>query len=257
MKVWATRLVGLSTLLATLVLVPPAGRCEMLDLYGSLKTGWVGGGGSADQLDYFDLERGPALGLELGAEILFIDVMVNATRMFDQRANEEAGVKGGGSGTLFQFLLGIDGDFAIDGLERPSTFLRLGLNGGLGLGLHRDVRPPLDNSQVSAKGFMGNAVVALDHHLNRFFVVGVEASPGYHYFLPGGASPNQGINDADNQSHGFHFMGLAFVQVHLAPLTWGEKRSARRSERHQFEPLGNRAPAPAAAHPEDEEPLEP
>lgn len=216
---------GLAVLGALALVARDAPRAEakLLDLYASMKGGWVTGQGSnslaANASDYFDLAQGPSMGFELGAEVLFIDFIVSGTRIFDQRSQDEVRVSGPGGGTLFQFLLGLDGDFALDSHPEPSTFLRLGVNGGVALGLHRDVRPPLDNDQVSDKGFVWNGVVALDYHLNKLFVVGLEASPGYHFFFPGGAAANQNVNEAEN-SHGTHFLGMAFVQFHLDPLTW-------------------------------------
>lgn len=235
-------------------------EAKVLDLYASLKGGWVTGGGSnslaANAADYFELERGPALGFEVGAEILFLDLMINGTRMFDPRSTDEAGVQEGSGGTFFQFLLGIDGDFALDGGAVPSTFLRVGGNAGVGLGLHREVRAPLDDSQVSDKGFVFNGVLALDQHLSRFFVVGLEVQPGYHIFFPGGAKQEQGVS-GDDHSRGFHFMTLAFVQFHLDPVSWFAARPAEpkpSKPRHEFLPLQPHQPDPANLETDEEDP---
>ncbi len=237
-------------------LSPAWAEAKVLDVYGSLKGGLVTGSGTntlgPNAADYFEIERGPALGFELGAEIMAVDFIVNGTRMFDTRPNEEAGVKGGSGGTYFQFLVGIDGDFALDSNPNPATFLRVGGNAGVGLGLHRAVQAPLDNSQVSAKGLVANGVLALDHHLSKVFVVGLEVMPGYHVFFPGGAEGDQG---GDSHSRGFHLMTYAFLQFHLDPLSWGEKKSSvPPAPRHEFLPLeSNEVPARPQEDDEDED----
>jgi hypothetical protein len=203
-------------------------QAKLLDVYGSTKGGYVTGRGTnnlnSNAADYFDLEHGPALGFEVGAEILFLDFMINGTRIFDQVADSQ-GEKGGG--LFFQFLTGIDGDFAIGDSSDPSLFLRLGLNGGFALGTHRKVKPPLDNAQVSDKGFVTNGVVALDYHLGKLFVLGVELAPGYHFFFPGGDSNKDQSANGDDQSQGLHMLGMAFLQFHLDPLSWGDDEPKR------------------------------
>ena len=200
-------------------------QAKLLDVYGSTKGGYVTGRGTnnlnSNASDYFDLEHGPALGFEVGAEVLFLDFMINGTRIFDRAAD---GVGESGAGHYFQFLTGIDGDFAIGDGSDPSLFLRVGVNGGFALGTHRKVKPPLDNAQVSDKGFVTNGLVSLDYHLGKLFVLGVELSPGYHFFFPGGDSTkDQSVNGGD-QSQGLHMLGMAFLQFHLDPLSWGEDK---------------------------------
>lgn len=228
---------------------------KLLDVYASTKGGFVTGQGSNSlkpgASDYFDLEHGPGLGLELGAEILFLDFMVNGTRIFD-RSEDAQGE--GGAGMFFQFLTGIDGDFAIGEDVDTSTFLRVGINAGIGLGTHRRVKAPLDNEQVSDKGFVANGVVALDYHLGKLVVVGFELSPGYHYFYPGGASNKDQSVNGDDQSQGTHLLGMAFLQFHLDPMSWGEKEPDHpkpdpRPATYATPPPPTRAVAPRAVVP--------
>ncbi|MDX2021768.1 MAG: hypothetical protein SF187_16130 [Deltaproteobacteria bacterium] len=223
-------LVFASSLCAGLLCASQA-DAKLLDVYGSTKMGYITGRGTntlnPNASDYFDIEKGPAFGFEVGAEILFLDFMINGTRIFDQAADSRGE---DGAGYFFQFLTGIDGDFAVGEGDDPSTFLRVGVNGGAALGTHRKVKAPLDNAQVSDKGFVANGVVALDYHLGKLFVVGVELMPGYHYFFPGGDSDkNQSLN-GDDQSKGMHVMGMAFLQFHLDPLSWADDPDKRRPD---------------------------
>lgn len=215
-------------LLACLWALPA--QAKLFDLYGSLKAGGITGGGFKELrgqgpggqvvqgADYFDIERGPASGLELGVELLFIDVSLQAFQMFELGKNPSVRDDGAFAGTLFQFLVGLDVDIPLDSGARPSWYLRLGANGGVALGLHRRVNPPLDNGEVASKGFVGQGIAALEYHLNDVFYLGAEFVPGYHYFVPGGDNP---VNES---SQGLHYMGFLTFQVHVDPMTWGKKK---------------------------------
>jgi hypothetical protein len=205
-------------------------NAKLFDLYASLKGGGITGSGldTLDKVgpngmpvlgsDYFEIERGPATGFEVGAEVLFFDFSITGYQFFDVGStNPKVADDGAFAGTLFEFLLGIDFDVPLDSGKDPSWFLRLGANAGIGLGLHRRVDPPLSNDEVASKGFMSHAIFALDYHINDVLYLGAEFLPGYHIFAPGGDNP---VND---NSAGTHYMGFLSLQVHIDPMTWGKK----------------------------------
>lgn len=219
-------------------------EAKLLDVYASTKGGFIAGSGANDLTptasDYFDIESGPGLGFEVGAEVLFLDFMINGTRIFDASADSEGD---SGGGFFFQFLTGLDGDFRVGDAHDSPLFLRAGVNTGVALGTHRRVKPPLDNAQVSDKGFVFNGVVALDYHLGKLFVLGVEFSPGYHYFFPGGDSTKDQSVNGNDQSQGMHMLGMAFLQFHLDPTTWEQGKSA--SPPPDLRPATYASPPPA------------
>ncbi len=199
------------TALGTLLCLWPTGaEAKLLDLYAATRAGGTVGWGlneiNPQASDFFKQVRGPTVGAEVGIELLLLNASINFNQMFDNN---------GPAGTLTQFLLGFDGEIDLDGRQKPRTFLRLGIAGGVALGTHKPVDPPLDNNQVSDKGFVGQATVALDHHLNDVFSVGIELIPGYHFFFAGGAAP---VNDAGNQSQGVHMLGMLTFRAHFEPL---------------------------------------
>jgi hypothetical protein len=188
---------------------PRAAEAKLFDLYASGRAGQIWGWGisdvNAEASNFFDRVRGPSLGAEVGAEVFLVNLSVNFNQLFDRE---------GPAGTLTQFLVGFDGDLAIDSRLKPKTFLRFGVSGGLALGTHRPVDPPLDNNQVSNKGPVAQGLVALDRHLNSVFIIGLEFIGGYHYFFAGGDAP---ANAKTNQSQGAHVMGFLSLRVHFEP----------------------------------------
>jgi hypothetical protein len=209
------RALGLSSLVLSSLLLGRPAHAKLLDLYGGVKVGGVSGFGTGKldmrSSDYYEIERGPAFGFELGAELLFIDVSATGTQMFDGD---------GTAGTFWQLLVGIDTDLPVDSRRDPRTFLRLGFNGGVHFGLHRKVDPPLSNDEVSDYGFVTHGIVAIEHHLGKLFIVGAEVNPGFHYFAEGGGAA---INDSTNHSQGFQVMGFLTARVHFEPAAWSRK----------------------------------
>jgi hypothetical protein len=195
---------------ACLGLAPAASHAKVLDLWAGGHLGAVGGSGSGDtaDADFFSSVHGAGAGFDFGAQLLFLNFEVRFTQ-----------VMGGapGNGSLTQFLAGADGEIALDSLLRPVLFLRIGGWSGIALGTPAPVDLPLDNPQVSHKGFVVSGVAALDYHVNPFVTMGLEVSPGYHYFFPGGAAPSGdvAINDTSNNTRGMHFFGLLFVKAHV------------------------------------------
>ncbi len=202
---------GITCLLVGLVATasPRPAEAKLLDVYAAARGGGVLGWGLNDinpeASDFFKTVHGPGMGAEIGIELLLLNASINFTQLFDTA---------GPAGTLTQFLLGFDGEIAVDGRKKPQTYLRLGLAGGAALGTHRPVDPPLDNRQVSDKGFVGQATVALDQHLGDVFSIGLEVIPGYHFFFAGGDAP---ANVGANQSHGMHVMALLSLRAHFEP----------------------------------------
>ncbi len=210
----------LSILLAALLPARPV-HAKVLDLYGAVKAGAVGGKGFTDQqrADFYDIKAGSTLAFELGLELLFIDVSVVGLQFFDFGSKDpSSGNEGSLAGTMFQFLLGLDVDIPIDSQREPKLYLRLGANGGPAVGLPRRVNPPLDNGEVSDKGFVAHAIVALEYHINQVFYLGLEFQPGYHYFVPGGGAA---VNDP---SQGMQYMGFLTFQMHAEPTKWSKKK---------------------------------
>jgi hypothetical protein len=189
----------------TLAAAQPA-DARLIDLYAGATAGGVGGWGTTPNTpDFFDSTRGPGFGFDLGMKLLVFDLSANFLQVVDGS---------GLSGTLIQFLLGIEVDIPLgdaklpDGL--PRDVLRPEVAGGLGFGTPGPVNPPLTDSQVSAKGIVANGSVGYEHYLNPFMAVGGQVTFGYHYFFGGDE-----VNGASSHSAGYHVIGLGTFTFHL------------------------------------------
>jgi hypothetical protein len=150
--------------------------------------------------------RGTALGLDVGVEIVSVDVMVSFTQLL-----------GGGHGTVTYATAGTDVDIPIDGLVAPKTFFRLGGETGFAFVTRQPLDLPLDKPQVSHMGFVANTTVAIEHYLNGLLAVGMQFSGGYHYFVRGG---DVRVNESLGGTHGGQFSGMVTFTAHLDPMRW-------------------------------------
>ena len=191
--------------LALLALVLPAvAQGKLLDLYAGPRVGIMQGWGQG--------LRGVALGAEVGAEVVFFDVIVDYHAL----------VGGGRSGaSATELLLGLDGDFALD--DTNAFFLRLG--GASGLGLLTPRTRSTTGQELSYKGLILRGTLAVERHLNRFVVVGLELTGGYHYLLESGllrqltsgmAVP-EGTTAQDRWVTGGQFSALITIRAHFEP----------------------------------------
>jgi hypothetical protein len=187
------------------VAVPAAAHGKLLDLYAGPRMGVMQGSGQG--------LRGVALGAEVGAEVVFFDLMVDYHALV-------GGARSGASAT--DFLLGIDGDFALD--DTDALFLRLG--GASGLGLLTSKIRSTTGQELSYKGLVLRGTLAIERHLDRFVVVGLEFTGGYHYLLESGllkqlmsgmAVPEGTTAQQDRWVTGSQFAALITLRAHFEP----------------------------------------
>jgi hypothetical protein len=192
-------------LLATVAAARPA-QARLLDLYAGATAGGVGGWGTTPNTpDFFDSTRGPGVGFDLGMQLAIFDLSANFLQVFNSS---------GASGTLIQFLLGLEIDIPLGDAKLPNgqsqSELEPKVAGGFGFGTPGPVSPPLTDSQVSAKGFVANGSLGYEYYFNPFMAVGAQATFGYHYFVGGDV-----VNSASGHSSGFQLIGLGTFTFHL------------------------------------------
>lgn len=174
---------------------------DVLSLRAELHAGGAGGAGVAGagkDKAFSGNARGGTYGALVGAEILLLDAWIEHHQYND----------GSLVGTWTQFMTGFDVDIdlgkpaplpgAKKGAKpgRPKGFMEIGLGVGFGLGTDRQVDPPLNNAQVSDKGFLVEARFAAGYNLNRVMSIGVAVPVSYGYmFISGeGAVANEDEN---------------------------------------------------------------
>jgi hypothetical protein len=202
---------GFVALLGIALAARPA-QARLIDLYAGVRAGGMTGWGTTSNTpDFFERRRGFGPGVNLGVKLLVFDLSANFTQFFDGN---------GRSGTLTQLLFGLNIDVPVgndkfqEGVERGKSrnIIRPILNFGVAAGTPEPVRPPLDNAQISDKGFVSYMAVGYEHFLNEFIGVGAQVDYGYHYFVGGGKSML-----AANQSHssGYQLDAFGTLTFHL------------------------------------------
>lgn len=199
------RLGLVTALVATLA---GSASADVLSLRAEAHGGGAGGLGVAgDRKDdaFQNNARGAAYGVLVGAEIMFVDVWVQHRQYL--RAGAEPGVDRF-AGTWTQFMTGLDLDLDLGGGEpvpgskdpdkkTPAKgYLELGLGVGFGVGTDRQVDPPLDNAQVSDKGFLAEARFGAGANFGGMVSLGVAVpvTAGYYFMSDTGAANNTGTH---------------------------------------------------------------
>jgi hypothetical protein len=190
---------------AALAAARPA-EARLIDLYAGATAGGVAGWGTTPNTpDFFKTTRGGGVGFDLGMKLLIFDFSANFFQTFNGS---------GAAGTLIQFLLGTEVDVPIGQARLPDgqsqNVLKPEIAGGFGFGTPGPVSPPLDDSQVSAKGFVANGSLGYEYYFNPFVAVGAVGTFGYHYFFGGDV-----VNSAEGHSSGYHVIGLGTLTFHL------------------------------------------
>lgn len=186
----------------------------ILEFRAQLQAGGASGKGiSGGQKDnaFHEGAAGMSYGGLVGVEILLVDVWVEH--------NQYTG-SDGLRGTWTQFMTGLDVKIDLgeknrggsgDKGEYTSMFLEAGVGVGFGVGTGQQVVLPLDNSQVTDKGFLANAHVALGYRLNKLLSVGLTLPIQAAYMFKSG----DGIVANDESTHYRSVQGAAMLNLRM------------------------------------------
>lgn len=209
-----------ATLVAAIALgaVPALARADLLTLYvhasGGLATG-QGLEGDREEDAFHRGARGPTYGAKVGVEIVFLDVWVEHDQYLES---------GQVDGTWTQFMTGIDVQIGIGGQKGASRdevgeleggysagYVELGTGLGFGLGTGQQVEPPLDNSEITDKGFIVEARASAGVRLSPSWAVGLTVPVTAGYMFKSGA----GATADDLDTHYSEVAAAALVTLRL------------------------------------------
>jgi hypothetical protein len=191
-----------------MVLAAPRAQARLLDLHAGGHVGGLTGWGTTDNTpDFFDRRKGGGAGVDVGVKLLVLDLSLSFTQLF-------------GGGTLSQALLAVTFDIPVgslvfqDGVEKGKSrnVIRPILSAGAAIGTPEPVNPPLDNSQISDKGFVSYFGVGYEFFINEFMGVGAQVDYGYHYFFGGEKTM---LSPTQTHSAGYQLDGWATLTFHL------------------------------------------
>ena len=190
-----------SVVFATAMAMAGTASADVFSVRAEAHGGGAGGagvGGDAKDFAFQNNARGGVDGALVGAEVLFVDAWVQHHQYNDGEL----------LGTWTQFMAGLDLDIGIGGGEpvpgakdgaktKSKGYIELGLGVGFGVGTDRQVDPPLDNSEVSDKGFLVEGRFGAGANLGSALSIGVAVpvTAGY-YFVSG---EDASANDIDTQ----------------------------------------------------------
>ena len=206
------RFAGVSGVLAGVLVLalPQVARAGVFDVYAQAEGGaasGVGLAGAEKDNDFFSGAAGGLYGAKVGAELLFTDVWVEHWQFTDLK---------GVNGTWTQFMVGADIDFPVGDVpqgQKPKVFAEIGLAAGYGMGTGQQVDPPLDNSQVTDKGFIAELSLGVDYRFSQVVSIGLAVPVTYGYLFKNG--DGVAANDENNQYHELAASPMVYVRMHL------------------------------------------
>ncbi len=195
-------------------------RADVLSLRVEAHGGGIGGvgvGGAQEQDAFFTDARGAGYGGLIGLEVVFVDVWVNHHQILNGD---------GLAGTWTQFMTGIDLDFERrddppeeftadgkkpnPGKDKPEGklkgYIEAGIGFGFGVGTGQQVDPPLDNAQVSDKGFLVEGKLGAGWALGKVLSLGISIPVSLGYMFKNGFA-----NDEAN--HYYSVQGAVLLVV--------------------------------------------
>ena len=198
-------------LIVGVLLVCSTAQAKVLELYGQVQGGGQYGKGIAgDQKDndFFFGAKGASYGALVGAEFMWVDAWVEHNQFTNGSRV---------TGTWTQFMVGFDYDFPIGDPpgpgQRPKTYAQIALDVGFGMGTGRQVDPPLDNTQITDKGPVGQLAFGAEYRFNRVMSLGMSVPIEYAYLYKN--VPGSVANDSSQWYHSVHAMALLYLQFHL------------------------------------------
>ncbi len=214
---------GLAIIAASLAAGASAASADILTLHADTKLGVAGGKGMFGERKDDGFYEGGArssYGLVLGAEVFFVDAWIEHNQFLRS---------GSVDGTWTQFMLGVDVDIDIGetkGFDTTaaggksggySTWVaELGMGFGFGVGTGQQVDPPLDNGEVTDKGFLLEARGLVAYRLTEMFALGVTVPFQFGYFTKSGAGTF--ANNIDN-----HYAGMDAAAMLTFRANWNLK----------------------------------
>jgi hypothetical protein len=187
---------------------PTLASAEVFKLYADVGGGGAYGKGIAGMYKddaFFANAKGGAASFVVGGRFLIIDANVRHSQL----------INGGEIETWTQFNAGLN--FGMDsGTEEEKkqfkgAYFEMGAGVAFGLGTGAQVMPPLDNSEVTDKGFMLEGRLGFGKHLGKIFDIGVSVPVSWGYFFKTGG----GANEMDNQYQAVQVLGLLVLRANI------------------------------------------
>jgi hypothetical protein len=176
--------------------VPATASAEVFKLYGEAQGGGLYGKGIAgDHKDTSAFQGGrAAYGLAVGGQFLIFDVNVRHNQFINGDGLTTWTQFGGG------FNFGFDTGSEQEKKEFTSGYVAFGVGLAFGVGTGQQVMPPLDNSEVTDKGFLLEGKLNFGKHLNKVFDIGLQVPVSFGYLFKSGNGATANMTESQYQS---------------------------------------------------------
>jgi hypothetical protein len=202
--------------LASLVIVaavaaPLSAHADVFKLYGEVQGGGAYGKGLAgDHKDdaFSATSRGGAYGFLVGARFLIVDANIFHRQYLNGEETE----------TWTQFnaglAFGFDSGSEEDKKAGKGGYFEMAALVGFGLGTGAQVDPPLDNSEVTDKGFVATGKIGFGKHLSKIFDIGISVPVSYGYLFKSGNGAT--ANDTETHYQQMQIEALLVLRANLS-----------------------------------------
>lgn len=194
----------------TALAAPSAAHADLFKLFGEVHGGGMYGQGTeGDQKDsaFFEKSQGPTYGALIGAELLIFDAWIQHHQY----------INGDGLQTWTQFGLGLHFTFdlgtAQDIKNHHGGYVELSSGLWFGVGTGAQVMPPLDNAQLTDKGFLVDGRFGFGKHLSSVFDLGVVIPVTYGFFTKSGNGAD--VNNLSDDYRGWAIEGLVALRANI------------------------------------------
>ncbi len=171
--------------------------------------GMYGLGTGGDQKDKAFFKESPhaAYGLLVGAELLFADLWIEHHQF----------TNGSRVATWSKIGLGVHTQISLASTKDQKAgvggYLELSSGAFFGVGTGQQVMPPLDNAQISDRGFLIQGAIGFGTHLTKNLDFGVTVPVSWGYFFKQGAA-----NDTSNHYQGVQGEALLVFRAQVGIL---------------------------------------
>jgi hypothetical protein len=203
------RALGLAVVLAA-VAAPTAASADVFKLFAEADGGGAFGTGIAgalkDQAFFKNAPHGD-YGALIGGEFLFLDAWIQHHQFTD--GDRIATWTQFGAGLHFEINFGTEAQQK----AKKGPFAEIGAGLWFGLGTGQQVRPPLDNAQITDKAFLVEGRLGFGTHLSSIFDVGISVPVSYGYFFKSGNGAT--VNDTSTHYQGVQGEALLFLRANI------------------------------------------
>jgi hypothetical protein len=176
--------------------VPATASAEVFKLYGEAQGGGLYGKGIAgDHKDTSAFQGGRgAYGVAVGGQFLIFDVNVRHNQFINGDGLTTWTQFGGG------FNFGFDTGTEAEKKQHKGGYVAFGVGLAFGVGTGAQVDPPLDNSEVTDKGFILEGKLNFGKHLNKVFDIGLQIPVSYGYIFKSGNGATANMTENQYQT---------------------------------------------------------